>query len=122
MSILYGAVLEFLRDRFKGALSHAEEEFAVGVANVEVAGGDSERVSLTFVNLAATNLFLAPSVNVSATHGLRLAPNGGTVSMNVNDDALLPALNWWCVSSGADGALFVLSVRRTRITPKAEGG
>lgn len=120
MAEVFGAVLEFLQSRFRGALAHTEEEFTVGTAVVEVAHGDAERVSLTFVNLAATTLYLAPSVNVSATHGIRLAANGGTVSLNVVDDSLLPALNWRAMGSGADGALFVLSVRRTTIKPEAE--
>ncbi len=120
MANVFGAVLEFLQARFKGQLGHTEEEFDVGTAVVEVTHGDAERVSLTFVNLGATSLYLAPSVNVSTIHGIRLAANGGTVSMNVVADAILPALNWRCVGDGIDGVLFVLSVRRTRIRVEPE--
>ncbi len=115
MSKVYGAALEYLESRFKGHLGHDEIEFTVGTDAIPVAPGSGERVSLTFVNLAATQLYLAPSLEVAATHGLRLAANGGTVSMNVEEDSLLPALGWWCVSSGANGALFVLTVFRSSL-------
>lgn len=120
MAKVFGAVLVYLQDRFKGVLAHNEEEYTVGTAVIEVAHADAERVSLTFVNLGATTLYISPSVNVSATHGMRLAANGGTVSMNVEDDALLPALNWRSMGSAGGGALFVLSVRRASVEAETE--
>ena len=113
MSEVYGAVLEFLQDRFKGRLSHDELEYTVGTDGIVVAGGDAERVSLTLVNLGATTLYLSPSLQVSTVHGLRLGAQGGTVTMNVEEDSLLPALGWWCVSSAGGGLLFVLTVFRS---------
>ena len=120
MMKVFGAALEYLRGRFKGDLGHREEDFTVGTAVIEVAHGDAERVSLTFVNLGATTLYIAPSINVSAAWGMRLAANGGTVSMNVVDDSLLPALNWRAMGSAPAGVLYVLSVRRSSIRTEAE--
>ena len=120
MAEIFGAVLEYLRARFKGELGHDELEFTVGTQAVLVAPGSGERVSITFVNLGATQLYLSPSLQASTTHGLRLAANGGTVSMNVEEDSLLPALCLCASGSGADGVLFVLTVFRSSIERVAE--
>lgn len=117
---LHGAVLEFLRDRFKGALSPEEHEFVVAAAQIEVAPGDSERVTITFVNLGATTIYIAPSLAVGAGRGMRLGPTGGMISMNVEEDSLLPALNWFAFGSGPAGVLYTLSVRRNRLLDAEE--
>lgn len=112
---IYGAVLEFLRDRFKGDLTVLEGEYVTGAAMIEVLSGDADRVALTLVNLGATIIYVSPSLDVSATHGMRLGPNGGTVSMNVEEDSLLPSVGWYAVSPGGAGALYALWCRRTRV-------
>lgn len=115
MGQLYGAALEFLQDRFKGVLTVLEGEFVTAATLIQVVSGDADRVSLTLVNLGATVIYVSPSLDVSATHGIRLGPNGGTVAMNVEEDSLLSACSWYAISPGGAGALYGLWVRRTRI-------
>lgn len=115
-----GIMVDYLRREFGGDFSILETSLAVGTAPLLAIQGDVERVSLTFVNLAATTLYILPKPEVSATRGLRLGATGGTIALNLFQDTLLPALSWYVVGSGADGTLFILSARRDRIIREDE--
>lgn len=117
-----GAIMEYLRRIFGGDFSVSNDSLTIGVATVLAVQGDSERVSLTLVNLGATTLYIAPTPEVSAVRGIRLGPTGGTVAMNLFQDALLPALPWYVMGSGAGGTLFILQARRDTILPSDESG
>lgn len=120
MAKLYGAALEFLARRFGGSIAPGEDDIAVGIAQVEVIAGDSERVSLVLVNLGGTVIYVAPGVGVSSTRGIRLGPSGGTVAMDVNNDSILPSVQWYAIGDAAGGSLYVLWAKRAHII-KAEG-
>jgi hypothetical protein len=121
MPKLYGACVEYLRQTYGGDFSILEHTQTIGTAQVHLLGGDSERVSLTLVNLGATNIYIAPTVEVGVLRGLRLAANGGTVSMSLLIDSLLPAASWYAIGDGAGGTLYYIAVRRASIVePEGE--
>lgn len=108
------AVLDFLAKEFGGEVEYADETKTVGTTAAEVAGGDGERPALLFINLSANTIYVAPTPSVSTTRGIYLGANGGSVSMVVRDDLILPALQWHAVASAAGSSLYVIRVRRFR--------
>jgi hypothetical protein len=112
MKFSRGAALDYLQSRFGGLLREREIDVTVGLAVAVAIPRDNERMSMTVMNLSANAVYLAPSSNVSATRCLRLAPNGGAISMNVDEDGLLPVVQWWGLAAGAGSTLYVLAVRR----------
>lgn len=118
----FGAALAYLDKMFKGEFREAESVQTVGTATLKVFNYDSERVSATFVNLGATVLYIAPTAEVAALRGMRLAPSGGTISMNIFQDGNLPTCEWFVMGSAAGGTLYTLIARReTETPPETEG-
>jgi len=107
-----GAGYDYLAKTFGGSLSHSVEAVSVGTARVLASPHDGERVSLTFVNLGTTVVYISPEPLVSTTRGIRLGPSGGMVGVNVTQDATLPMAEWWAAGDAAGGTLFVIRGRR----------
>lgn len=120
MALTRGAALDYLQRRFAGFLRERETEPSIGTAVSVAVPGSSERVSLLVVNLSANTVYLGTSPNVSSTRGIRLAPNGGLISMSIDEDSLLPTLQWYAIATGAASALYVLAIQREVGAP-AEG-
>lgn len=109
------AVAEYLARLFGGDIESPDATVSVGTSAVEVAGGDGERVQLTFVNLSANNIYIAPTPSVSSSRGILVGPNGGSVTMSVVEDGILPSLQWYALASAAASSLYVIRVRRYTI-------
>lgn len=107
-----GAAYDFFERAFQGVLREVPNDFAVGLSILEVAGGDTERVVLSFINTGTTTIALKTSPDVSLTSGILLGPGGGSLTLSVDEDALLSAIAWYAVGDAAAGTLFVLGVRR----------
>lgn len=117
-----GAVADYLSRTFGGIFREFTGNIPVDATVTICARRDNERVSLTLVNLGTTNIFIAPRPDVSNTMGIRLGPNGGTVSFSVVDDGILPALDWWAVGDAAGGQMFTCQARRDVLTPQPNEG
>jgi len=115
-----GAALEFLQRRFGGPCRDQDLVVTVGTSIINVVPRDNERVSLTFVNLGSSNIYISPSSNPSTAKGMKLGPSGGTVAINLNDDSLLVAVEWNAIGDAAGGTLYVLTVRRETVTQQSE--
>jgi hypothetical protein len=111
-----GAALDYLAQRFGGLLREEQSTASVGVAAAVIAQGDSERVSLTVANLSVNDVYLTCDRLTASTRGIRISP-GGTWSVNVEEDSLLPTLEWSAIASAAASACYVLSVKRDTLTP-----
>lgn len=73
-----------------------------------VAGRNRRRVGLIIINLSVNNVTVAPFKDVSLTRGIRLAANGGSLSMSWRDDLILPAMEWSALSDVDNSAIYVL--------------
>ena len=107
-----GAALVFAERQFGGALNEDERNPVVGVAVAELLGGDPERVLVFFLNLSANSLHVGLRATVSATNGILLAANGGSVSFNVIEDGTIPTRQFFVVAAAAASQMYVLSLRR----------
>lgn len=107
-----GAALDWLESRFGGPLREEEIDAAPGTTSIQAAPRDFERVSLTFVNLGTTTLFVRPGGLATTASGFRLGSSGGLISLSILEDGLLPCLEWSVVGDAAGGDLYTLICRR----------
>lgn len=68
------------------------------------------RVALVVINLSANTVVIAPDTDVSLTRGIQVPANGGSVTLNLRDDLLLPALEWSVIASADNSAIYVLAL------------
>ena len=69
-----------------------------------------KRVSFILINLGANFLTVAPDPLVSATRGIYLVPNGGTLSMVWTEDFEMPTFEWFGIADTAACEIFVMEV------------
>jgi hypothetical protein len=113
------APVQFLRDRFGGDFQDLEATTSVDTAAVKIVDNDPEAVALTLINLGTDDVYVAPSNTVSDTAGIELNP-GGSVSLTVRDDGMLPTRDWWAI--GASNGQTIYSVRVRRYVTVAQAG
>jgi hypothetical protein len=107
------AVVARLEERYGGAFRFVESIINVLTAPTVIVGDNFERVHLTIINVSGANsAMIAPSALVSATRGFRISTNGGMLSVNVEQDAILPALGWMGFGLGGNPDVYVLQIIR----------
>lgn len=111
-STLYGAAAEFLRERYKGELTEDETSVSVGTAVSTIIGGNADRLGLLILNLSNNTVFVSIDNSVSATNGIRLGANGGSVALNVTDDGMIQTRTWYGLATGAGSSVYVLDLTR----------
>jgi hypothetical protein len=121
MTFSRGAALDDLQRRYGGLLREREIEFDAGLAPLAAIPRDNERMVLTLVNLSANVIYVSPSPEVGPLRCIRLAGNGGLMSVNTQEDGLLPCLEWWSLATGAGSRLYGLAVRRDVALTSAGG-
>jgi hypothetical protein len=111
-STLYGAAAEFLRERYKGELTEDETSVSVGTSVSTIIGGNADRLGLLILNLSNNTVFVSIDNSVSATNGIRLGANGGSVALNVTDDGMIQTRTWYGLATGAGSSVYVLDLTR----------
>ncbi len=71
----------------------------VGVAVARILTTNPQRVSFQVTNLSADTIYVALTNQVLATHGIRLAPNGGLMSVIWDRDFEEVSHEWWAIST-----------------------
>lgn len=115
-----GAVYKYVSKFYGGPCREQETTFTVGTAAVQVAARDFERVTLVLINLSDTGVYVSPFAGVSTTRGIYLSPAGGSLTLNIFEDSILPAVEWFAISSAADKTLYRLIVRRETAAEEIE--
>jgi hypothetical protein len=80
----------------------------VAAAVTQIMRGNPLRVGLVVVNLSGNTMFIAPTNNVSAAHGIYLAPNGGSASMVWDRDFEMCSMPWYAIAGAANSDVYVL--------------
>lgn len=116
-----GAALNYLRKKFGGNFREQESTPVIGVAAAQVVGNNPDRLALLIMDLGASTLFagLLPTVNANA--GIQIAPNGGSMSLIVDEDFTFTTRQFFAVSPGGNTQLYVLELIR-EIATDQEGG
>lgn len=82
----------------------------ISQAAVVIFKPDPRRLFFLFVNMGTGTIFLAPRPGVSATDGIFIPANGGTLSSSFRDDFILPALEWSGLGADANIPFYTLEV------------
>ena len=109
---LQGAAAEYLRERYKGELSEDELTASIGTTVTQVVGSDPDRLGLLIMYLSANTVFVGLENNVSATNGIRLGANGGSVAFNIDDDGMIQTRNMFALATGAASSVYVITLSR----------
>jgi len=80
----------------------------VGVVAARILTNNPQRVSFQVVNLSANIVYVGLTNQVAATHGIRLAPNGGLMSATWNIDFEECSHEWWAIATVAASDIYVL--------------
>lgn len=80
----------------------------VGVDPVRILATNPQRVSFQVTNLSAAVVYVGVTNQVAATHGIRLAPNGGIMSVIWDRDFELCSHEWFAIATVADSDIYVL--------------
>ena len=74
------------------------------------ARNNPDRLFLAIINLSPNNVFIRPHEAASATVGILLVPSGGSLTMIIRDDAILPIIEWHVVAAANGSAIYTLEV------------
>ena len=118
-SSFFAAARAYSEKLLGGPINEVESTLTVGALLTQIVNFNGDRVGLVIVNLGANDIFVAPSAAASTTNGIRLAANGGFMSLDVTEDFTLPARAWFGFPNAATSAIYVLEIIRFSLSPKA---
>ena len=119
MSVAKGAAVEYIEKVFGGRFEENDSTISVGTSATKVVDNDPDALALTIVNIGANSVYLAPTNNPTSSKGIILDASGGSVSMVVRDDLLLPALEWYGIAPSGASNVYVIRLRRYRLPAQA---
>jgi len=67
----------------------------IPVAAAKIVTTNADRLVLIFVNLGVNNAYIHFNNDVSATNGIEVSANGGSVAMNYKEDFSLVGREWY---------------------------
>lgn len=83
---------------------------SVGTTVMQVLRQVPVRLGATIVNLSLNNVYLSPKGDVSSSNGIKLQPNGGSLTLDWHNDGELVAWEWFGIADGAASALYVVEI------------
>lgn len=114
MPVSVGANQEFVEGEYGGPVDEQSATLVIGPSVSRIVDNNPEAVSFTLLNLGSNNLFVALDDSVSASHGILLVANGGSMSLNVRNDQELPARAWFAIApKGNTDVFYIRNVRYT---------
>jgi len=81
---------------------------SVGTSDVQLVENNPGRTNLSVINLSSNTIYLKPQETASSSSGILLTASGGALTMNYNDDLILPTLEWHAIASGSSSNVFVI--------------
>lgn len=80
----------------------------LGTSAATILRNDPRRLAATIINLSAVAMYVAPSRDVSATNGIRLAPGGGQLTLIWDEDFDVTGYEWFGIADAAASAVYTL--------------
>lgn len=82
----------------------------VGTTAVDILRNDPRRVAATIINLGAVAIYVTPDGAPSATRGIRLGANGGSMTIEWEHDFDLVGWAWSAIADAAATPLLIIEV------------
>lgn len=87
--------LKRLVDKYFGMMTQAYSFDSATVNGIALAAPNNpDRLMLTMINLDDTDMYVSPDKAPTALHGIRLAANGGSVTISAKEDGELTGYEW----------------------------
>lgn len=101
-----------LEERFGVRVRPSEdlEATSIGTSSTRILRDNPMRLGFVIVNLSANVVYLRPRRAASTTTGIRLGPNGGSLTVEMNDDFTLPGVDWHAIADGASSTIWGVSL------------
>lgn len=106
------ALQSLIEKQVSGKFEASPISLTVGLTPQKIIGHNFERVTMAIVNLGTDNLFIWTNPSVSLTHGIKLAGNGGFLSLNAKDDFILVGHEWYGLMDVAPGDISIMQIIR----------
>jgi hypothetical protein len=116
-----GAALSHLREKYRGNFREIESFPIIGVAAAQVVANSADRLGLLIMDLGASTLFVSTLQTVNANAGIQVAPNGGGMALNVDEDFTLVTRQLFGISPGGNTQLYVLELVREVLFDSGSG-
>lgn len=95
---------------FKAVTRQNPEVLVLQVAVTRFLPTDDDRLAFVIVNLGVNIAYINISNDVSATNGIELSANGGSVAMNFKEDFDMVGSCWYGTAPGGAVNILVLEV------------
>ncbi len=106
-----GAVNAYLEKEFGGPFTIRETDVTVGTAAASVVGNSPDRTGLIVINVGVNVATVGWRKGLAAGTGILLNASGGSLTMNVRDDFVLPSWELFCIGAAAS-TLYVVEIVR----------
>ena len=83
---------------------------SIGTTAGQFLRANPNRVGFLIINLSANTLYVLNDITPSSTNGIRLAPNGGTLTSIWKEDYTLVSESWSVVATGAGSNILVIEL------------
>lgn len=74
----------------------------------QILSANPNRVSFTFVNLSAVNMWIGPHSDVSSTKGIFVSPNGGSITLQWDRDFELVSQPFFAIAIANNSDCYIL--------------
>ena len=108
-----GALNEFVERKFGVSTRAIQDPVTVlcpFAASATILRNNPDRLGYIVVNLGTTAMYVAWDSTVSATHGVYVAPNGGSFSLIADEDGDLVGWELFGISITSDNDIFIVEV------------
>jgi hypothetical protein len=104
-------LFSIVNSRF-GRLAYPEvTSYTIGSAATQVLKDDADRVQYIIFNTGDYPVFIGWSPDVSPQKGVRIPERGGSLSLNWEEDGILPAYSVWAVAPFGNTTVYILEIR-----------
>jgi hypothetical protein len=107
-----GAAAEVLMERFGGLFTEAESAPSAAATSGSIVGNNPDCMARLVVNLSSNTVYLGLSPAVSASNGIAVGANGGSVSLSVEEDFGFVTRELFAIAPAGSSQLYVLQLSR----------
>jgi hypothetical protein len=98
-----------------GRLAYPEvTSYTIGSTPAQILLDDADRILYVIFNTGDYPVFVGWSPDVSPQKGVRIPERGGSLSLNWEEDGILPAYAVWTVSPYGTSTVYILEIRLGR--------
>ena len=108
-----GALSEYVKRKFGVSTRAIQDPVTVlcpFATHATILRNNPDRLGFVIVNLGITAMYVAWDPSVSATHGIYIAPNGGTFGMIADEDGELVGWELFGIAITSDNDIFIVTV------------